>query len=384
MRIKLSVGIFFMPIIAVAQSNVILNFQNGPTITLPTGANQSALALADFNTDGKGDIAVCQRGLNSIGIYLQTASGTFPAAPNSTYPAGNAPSGLVATSLSNLSGHPYYDLVAISGPSSRWTVLSNTGNKQGTFTSATKTFGTGSISTNPQLATAYLNGDNYPDFAYTYDPPGKEELVWTGYFGGTNFNNGNGTVPGFAPPSFTIADFDNDGYLDVTYPKPSTNQFRVLFSSPGNNNSTDWSAPNELLTLSGTSTQPVYIAAGDVNSDSKQDLAVANAGSSDIAVWLNTSTFQFGSTSVYPLSAAPRQARLADLNGDGKPELITITADNKLQLFRHTGASGYARYGTPVQLATGTDPTLLQLADMDGDGVRDIVVGCSGDNSTLR
>ena len=69
------------------------------------------------------------------------------------------------------------------------------------------------------------------------------------------------------------------------------------------------------------------------------------------------------------------------MNGDGNPELLAITTDDKLQVFQHTGATGSGRYGTPQVLATGVSPNTLQAVDMNGDAVKDIVVGCIGDNT---
>ena len=39
------------------------------------------------------------------------------------------------------------------------------------------------------------------------------------------------------------------------------------------------------------------------------------------------------------------------------------------------------RYGTPLTLATGADPVTMELDDMNGDGLTDVVVGCAGDNT---
>jgi hypothetical protein len=61
--------------------------------------------------------------------------------------------------------------------------------------------------------------------------------------------------------------------------------------------------------------------------------------------------------------------------------MLVLTANNQLQIFQHTSSTGITRYGTPITLATGTDPITMQIADMDGDFYPDIVVGCAGDNT---
>lgn len=76
-----------------------VNLQPGAVITLPTGAVPSATAVADYNQDNRPDIAVCQRGLGTVRVYVQSAAGNFPAGPVSTYSVEPGPTGLVAVVL---------------------------------------------------------------------------------------------------------------------------------------------------------------------------------------------------------------------------------------------------------------------------------------------
>ena len=97
-------------------------------------ATPSSIAFGDFNQDFRNDIAVCQRGLNSVGVYLQTSNSNFPNAAAGTYAAGIAPAGLVAVPLGRSSGRAAIDLVAASGPSAAYTLLTNNNDGSGTFT----------------------------------------------------------------------------------------------------------------------------------------------------------------------------------------------------------------------------------------------------------
>lgn len=232
-----------LPLATSAQVSQNLSLQPGPVITLQPGANLSALALADFNGDNRGDVAVCQRGLNSVAVYLQV-NGAYPASPNGTYATGTSPTGLVAASLTNTASRPLRDLVAVSGPSYRWTLLQNTNNGQGTFTplATTAVFGTSFISTSPSLQTAFLNADNYSDFAYTYDPPGQRGIFWIGHYGNGTFRSPDFLNIGYVPSSFALTDFDRDGYTDVVYTNTSGSEVRVVFAYPLNN-APSWALP---------------------------------------------------------------------------------------------------------------------------------------------
>lgn len=348
-------------------------------ISLPSGAAPSALAIGDLNDDFRADVAVCEKGLGAIGVYLQTASGSFPSAA-STYPAGQSPTGLVAVRWGNNMNRAPADLVAVSGPDSKWTVLLNDGTKQGTFTPfQTQYFGTNQRSTNPQLIAAHLNRDQYIDFAYTYDGPNDTKVKWELNESSSTFRTGSVFATKFAPSGLAIADIDRDGFQDMVTTDPAANEFWVVFGLPVNGYS-DWGGPTANRFASGGS-RPIQVALGELTGDSRLDVAVAHAGSNSLTVFLNTGANRFGSETSYPLSGSPRRVQLADLNGDGLAELITITSDNKLQVFQHTGLFGSTRYGAPQVIETGSDPTTLDIADIDGDGVADILVGCAGDNT---
>ena len=356
--------------------------QPGATITLPTGSSPCAVAVADFNADNRADVAVCEQALNQVGVFLQTVAATFPN-QSGTYPAGISPSGLMAVRLTNNTNRPSADLVALSSPSSKWTMLMNDGNGQGTFTELTgvRGFGTNVPSTNPQLVAGYINRDNYIDFAYTYPAPAQNRVKWDAYAGAGQFSNTSYFEPFVAPSSLALDDFDRDGYTDVTFTNTAGNEVWVVYAGVGSNGSPLWGG-SSFVQLASVGQQPVDVATGDVNYDFRPDLAVACAGSSFATVFLNTGgPNQFSSPSTYPLSAPARKVLFADLNGDTYPELLAVTADNKLQVFQHTGAPGSTRYGTPLVLATGVNPTTLQAVDMNGDFVKDIVVGCTGDNT---
>ena len=356
--------------------------QMGATINQPVGSATCALALADFNADNRTDVAVCEQGLNQIGVFLQTAAGTFPS-QTGTYPAGTSPSGVVVARLTNQPGRPVADLVAVSSPSYKWTMLLNDGNGQGTFTelAGVRGFGTSQMSTNPQLVSAFINRDTYSDFAYTYPSPNQNRVKWDAYAGAGQFSSTSYYEPPFTPTSLALDDFDRDGFMDVAFTNTAGNEIWVVIAAQGSAGNPLWlNVP--AIQFSSIGQQPVQVATGDVNGDLRPDLAIAYAGSNYAAVFLNTGgPTPFSAPSIYPLSAPARKVLLEDLNGDGNPELLAITSDNKLQVFQHTGAPGSSRYGTAQTIATGINPTILQAADMDADFVKDIVVSCLGDNT---
>jgi len=364
-----------------------VRLQPGAVITLPAGAVPSALAVADYNQDNRADIAVCQRGLGTVGVYMQSTGGNFPAGPVSTYAVGPGPTGLVAVALGDGRVRQANDLVAISASGGYYTLLTNNGNGSGTFTPVVNannnTFGTSVSATNPQLLATYLTGNGWVDFIYTYDVSTASKGIYRTQLSTPtliDYRIQDYINPGYVPSGLALDDFDRDGTTDVATTNPAGNEFTVVFARRLGTQP-DWSGAPYKIRLPSGGLRPVQVAAGDVNRDFLPDLAVAHEGSSEVTMFLNLNNHQFGAQVSYPLSAAPRRVQLADLNRDGFPELLVLTADNRLQIFQHTGVPGATRYGTPILLATGSDPVTMQVVDVDGDQYPDVVVGCAGDNT---
>ena len=377
---------------AYAQPVVPVNLQPGAVIALPAGAAPSALAIADYNQDYRPDIAVCQRGLSSVGVYLQTTGGSFPNPAVGTYATGAAPSGLVAVPLGQAPARPQADLVAISGPGSAYTLLTNNTNGTGTFTPVVNTgstnyFGYGNSSINPQLMAQDLDNDGWTDFLFSYDAPSPITIDNGVYWQRLSTSTSVASTfrefirLSFTPSSFALADFDRDGYLDLVMTNPAANEFTVVLTLPNGFPGPHFGTSGYSFRIPSSGIRPLRVATADLNHDLLPDIVLAHEGSSEITVFLNLRNGQFGSPASYPLYGIPRQVLLGDLNNDSEPELLVLTANNQLQIFQHTGFAGVSRYGTPITLATGTNPVTMQLADMDGDYRPDVVVGCAGDNT---
>src|SRR5437870_3724775 len=86
--------------------------------------------------------------------------------------------------------------------------------------------------------------------------------------------------------------------------------------------------PQSVLIANGASPQSVAVA--DLNGDGKPDVAVANNGSHSVSVLLNAGNGAFQPLATYtvPVNNNPVQVISADLNGDQKPDLIVVNDIN--------------------------------------------------------
>jgi hypothetical protein len=72
-----------------------------------------------------------------------------------------------------------------------------------------------------------------------------------------------------------------------------------------------------------TGSLPLSVAAGDLNGDSRLDLATANQGSNTVSVLLGNGDGSFAPQVDYPTGSSPVSVALGDLNGDGRLDLAT-------------------------------------------------------------
>ncbi|TGE19950.1 T9SS type A sorting domain-containing protein [Hymenobacter elongatus] len=391
-----------LPLLAQAQTSPSIRLQPGPVIQLPAGANPSSIAVGSFDRNGKLDIAVAQRGLNNVAVYLQSATGTFGSAA-ATHPTGISPSSVVVAPITGPSAGGANDLVIASGPSSTLTCLANDDSPQGNFTALPPYyFGTTALSANPQLQAGYFDQTTGVDLAYTYDNPNQYHI---GYFSQRSVSQFFTTYPmatrmtvyptnttelvyRLQPTAMVVMDFDGNGGQDVATTGPIQvntqsigHQVMVVLNERSLN--TDWNFPDRSYSIISGGVRPVGLAAADLTGDLRPELAIINEGSNNVVVYRNDGRGDFISPTAYPVSGSPRKVAFVDFDQDSYKDLVVLTAEGMLDIFRHPGFSASGRYTTATSIAVGPDPTTLQTADINGDTYMDLIVGCQGDQ-TLR
>jgi hypothetical protein len=128
---------------------------------------------------------------------------------------------------------------------------------------------------------------------------------------------------------------------------------------------------------------PAWVTTADVNGDGKADLISANVTDNTLTVLTNNGCGSFVISGTYKVSngpVGPMGVTAADVNGDGKVDLISANGDdNTLTVLTNNGSGGFVVAG---KYAVGNEPDCVTATDVNGDGKVDLI-SANAHNSSL-
>lgn len=322
-------------------------------VTGPSVSSIASYASADFNGDGKLDIAFLDSNTGFVNVANGNGDGSFGSAVAVTASyAGKFGTG-------DINGDGRDDIVIENVAT--YTAYTNQGN--GTF-NAGSAISTPSGGATGNLSLADINGDGRSDL-----------LLYV--FGGSNSGwnlalaNGDGTFGSASRTGVTYftldtGDFNGDGKLDLV----GTGAGIALYLNDGNNRF----GPGRLV----YSPNALGTEVGDLNNDGLADIFALGTGSAISLINQGGGT-SFRTNTLANLSATDAFYTLADVNGDGIADITSISltefhsyAGTGDGTFQNSITSSYSPLSSAVSLVAG---------DFNNDGVPDFLLGARADNS---
>jgi hypothetical protein len=345
-----------------------------------TGIYPSSVAVSDVNGDGRPDLVTANYGSKNTSVLLGNGNGTFQ--PQKTFVSGYG-SIFVAVSDVNGDGKPdllvanygTYEGVSYGGSNTipnGTTVSVLLGNGNGTF-QAQPLVTTGTCPRS--VAVSDVNGDGRPDLVVANLRSNTVSVL---------LGNGNGTfraqqtlATGAKPFSVTVADLNGDGRPDLAVANQYGFNVSVLL---GNGNGT-FQAQQTFAADS----FPASVVVSDVNGDGRPDLVVANRGSvhsvsiGDVSVLLGNGNGTFQAQQTFAAGAGPISVAVSDLNGDGRPDLVVANEFNTPGTMSVLLGNGNGTFQTQQVIASGDLPAFAAASDLNGDGKPDVLTVNRGD-----
>jgi FG-GAP-like repeat/Immunoglobulin domain/IPT/TIG domain len=193
------------------------------------------------------------------------------------------------------------------------------------------------------------------------------------------FNLGTGNGPG----RVVIADMEGDGKPDLIIADSYAGEISIYHNISTNGSLTAGSfGPRVDLPVRPTSGDTPYtLVVADLDGDGKPDIITLDSDSNLISIFRNMSssgsitTNSFAARIDIPAGDFMLGLAVQDLNGDGKPEIMAANyGDNTISIFQNLSTIGNIAFAPRVDFVTGNGPEGVAIGDLDGDGNPDLAV----------
>ena len=332
-------------------------------LTAPAASYPQGIEIADWNGDGKADVAVALMMMGQVKVFLGDGTGFFPS--SKLVSTGITPHDLDAA---NFDGDAHLDFVVTDVDGARVFYGNGTGFVGGAYLN---NFPTGC----DHVAAGDFNEDGYPDFVTTGQKLTLFQNDGTGFGWTKRFS-----AVGENPVGIAADDIDGDGHRDVAAALYLGGAVSVYYGDGDGNFPVrqDW----------GVGLAPNHVAIGDLNGDAKPDLVAPSSQLSqhDFQVLLNGGKRTFLGRRDFDVTGDANGFAVADFDHDGNQDVIVAVyqsnADN-LKLMRGN-KDGTMKDPVLVETFGNNMPTNVIAADFNEDGWMDAAASIFSPGNSMR
>jgi hypothetical protein len=333
--------------------------------SIPVGVQPSSIAAADFNGDGRTDLAVTNLASGSVSVLIGQGDARFRSAAPVDLGVGTDPVAVVAYSP---------------GPGGAVNLVVA---ERGTLSVAVLAGGDGTFHALPPvllqqtplgLAVARFTAGPFPGLAVS-DRTSADVAVMAGNRDGS-FGSQGATSLGPAPTGIVAARFDADGVPDLAIANSQSNTISILL---GNGDGTFRNG--ETIPVG---TFPYPLAAGDFNGDGRTDLAVGDFGDGtdpgDVRIFLGNGDGTFRAGQTIPLGIGTFSIVVSDFNRDGHADLavVDLGPQNGHGTVWVLLGNGDGTFRVDQSYTVGGQAVSVEAGDFNRDGRTDLAVADAG------
>lgn len=305
----------------------------------------SSHLTSKLNSDNNVDLALTSSSSTTISTYSGNGDGSFSSPASKTIPS--SASFITSADINN---DGLKDLLTLSKSSNGFSYLLNNGNLN--FQQAVSF---NDLSSPSLLSTGDINNDGLTD-VFILD---RDALYLYLNFGTSNlYSFGFPLDIPFVPNYFTLADFNQDGNLDIACSSSSSNI--SIFYGGGNGNFTS----QDTVPLSARASSVVVT---DLNNDRKLDLVAAV--SNQIAVSFGNNLNKFDSAIYLNIPSNNISINIANLNGDCFPDIISTNDNRTFSVLKNNGDKSFS---PSIEFSLPSNPVSTSIDDFNNDFKSDI------------
>lgn len=345
-----------------AHADVSFTLAGSPLVQAGVDQSVHSVVAADFNGDGKLDLAAGISGLRDIGVMTNNGAGGFKTAIYAL--SYFNPVQVVAA---DFNGDGKVDLLAREPTLSGFTLVTNSGDNLLFASQPLFIWLPGYTDAGPSwVMPTDVNGDGSLDLitqVYT-----NTLLVLTND-GAGSFTIASSSTGSDYSLAAALADVNGDGRMDVI-----TADYGDTLSVLTN----DGGLGFVLASTPPTGQSPVAVAVADFNGDALVDLVCANEAESTLSVFTNGGLGKVALATTLNAGWHPTSVAAADVNNDGWMDVICSDDNSSLSVLTNNRSGGFA---LATVLSVGTGATSVIAAELNADGKVDLVCANEWDHT---